>query len=778
MPFSANGVKRMQRSLVRVGLIPALCVLCFCGRNPWLPKESLVARGNDFYSKGLYEEAAIQYKKALQKDPRYGEAHYRLGLTLQKLQNPEAAYASFEQALELMPGHEDSLAQLANILLSAYLADPRRTEALKSRIEGYTAQMLAKNPQSFAARRIQAFLAAGDGRFEEAVRAFRLAEQLRPGECDINTGLTQNLLAAKQTAEAEQWASAYLPKHPDCGPLYDVLYAHYLATQRSAAAEALLQTKVKANPGNALFAIQLAEHYWRTQQPAAMQAVLDHLVNASPRVPNAYMEAADFYARIRMTDQALRLYQQGAAAEPKKKPAYWKRIAGLYLALGKPENAAQTLDELLAGSPEDLDALASRAAIRLSTGRQDETARAIADLERAVKQAPEDTRIRFELARAYLQAQKATEAQQHLNEILKRNPRHSGALRELAAYHIQHQDAAQAQTFADRLLEINPSDPGARLVRTAALALQGRYGEVRGELTRLLAEYPNLREARLQMAMLQLAEKRYAEAEKAFRALYQPGSPDVRPLKGLIEVYFAQKRGADALRMMQKEAAAHADSPAFLALLAQTAERAEQPAVAIEAHQKLAHLNPKDPEPWMALSRLHQQSGQAEQAIAAARRALEIAPHSAIAWGLLAAAQDQARQPAEAMASYRRALAIQPGNPSYMNNLACLLLDAGGSPAEALQLARKASEKLPADPRIADTLGLAYLKSGQTDSALQIFRSLAQRDPRVATYRLHLAEALLAKNDSASARRELETALTLRPSPAEEGRIRALLSSR
>lgn len=776
----SSGASRVQRKWWRmrgIALVPALCLLCFCGRNPWLSKESLVARGNEFYSKGLYEEASIQYKKAIQKDPRYGEAHYRLGLALLKQNDPGAAYASFEEALRLMPGHEDSMAQLAGILLNAYLTNPNRPEALRSRIGDYLSQMLAKNPQSFSAQRIQAFLAAGEGRPQDAVRFFQAAERLRPGECDINTGLVQNLLAANRTAEAEQWATAYIPKHANCGPVYDVLYAHYLARNRVSEAESLLKSKVAANPTVAFYAIQLADHYRRQKQPELMEQTITQLIAKTPPVPDAYLEAGDFYTRNQRWDQALTLYQRGSAAEPKRKTEYSKRIVSLYLHQGKTAEAAQILDSLLVANPKDFDALASRAALRLSTGKPEETARAIADLEGAVKEAPEDVRYRFELARAYLQAQKFPPAIQQLNEVLKRNPQHAGALRELAAYYLERQDLEKAKEYAGRLLQMNPSDPSAQLVRTATLALQGRYGEVRAELTRLLAQYPHLLEAKLQMAMLLVAEKKYREAEKAFLALYQPGQRDIRPLKGLVEAYLAQKRDLEAVRMLQKEARANASSPQLAALLAQTAERAGEPAVALEAYQKITVLDPKNPQPWMALSRLRQHAGQAAEAVSAAQRATELAPENAAAWGLLAAAQDQAGERPQAIASYRRALQIDPDNPYYMNNLAYLLLD-GGAAAEALPLARKAAEKEPTDPNIADTLGLAYLKTRQTGSALQIFKSLTQKNPSVALYRLHFAEALLAQNDPAAARRELETALSLKPSPQEEGRIRALLASR
>ncbi len=412
-----NGIKTSLLKPIAVWVV--ICGLhVACTRGPWQAAGGFVSRGNHLFAQGRYQEAVIQYRKALQKDPQHGEAEYRLGLTYLKLSDRELAYASFERALELMPGHEDSMIQLANILLQVHLTDPEGTGFVRSRIENYIAQLLVKDPRSFAAHRIQAFVAGADGRPAEALRLFQIADGLRPGQCDINVGLTQNMIAAGQLEAAERPGRAFLGAHPECGPMYDFLYAQLLKSGRTKEAEALLESKIAANPSNAFYAAQLAEHFWRLNQRNEMEAVLRRLEQHASSIPRAHLEAGDFYARIKEWDKAIRAYQRGAAAEDKVKEAeYLKRITSCYLALGDVASAAQTLDTLLATFPTDADAVAGRAAIRLATGKADEAKRAIAELEQAVKRAPEDPRLRFELARSYLQTQRKAEAIPHLHEV-------------------------------------------------------------------------------------------------------------------------------------------------------------------------------------------------------------------------------------------------------------------------------------------------------------------------------------------------------------------------
>jgi tetratricopeptide (TPR) repeat protein len=591
--------------------------------------------------------------------------------------------------------------------------------------------------------------------------------------------MVQNMIAAEQPADAERLARTYLTAHPGCGPMYDVLHAHLLKSGRTAEAESLLESKIAADRSNPLYVVQLAEHHWRLNQLDRMKTVLRRLEGNASSMPGAYLEAGDFYARIRDWDSAIRAYQLGAATEGNaKEPEYLKRIAASQLAQGDTQGARLTLERLLARFPSDTDAIASRASLRLATGKKEEITRAVSDLEQAVKREPEDPRLRFDLARAYLQTQRASEAAQHLHQVLKRHPQHLGALRELAAYHLQRHEIGKADEFAARILELDPADAGARLIGTAALASQNRHGEARSELKRLLARHPGLAEAQLQLAMLSLAEKNYTEAERSFLALLKKHPGDLRALKGLTEVHFSKNRPEAAVEAVEKQVGAQPNSSALLKLFAGTAHRAGRLQTAARAYQRLAVLAPDEPQAWLDLSTLHHEMHDFEQAAAAARKALAIDPNRAQGWSLLAAAHAGMGQPGEAVASYRRAVALEPSNAAHLNNLAYYLLETRTAPAEALSLARQASQRLPGDPRVADTLGLAYLETGQTASALEVFRTVVQKNHRDPVYRLHLAEALLAAGDQAGARRELEAALELNPKGGVESRIRSLLQRR
>jgi adenylate cyclase len=206
--------------------------------------ESYLAKGLRYSELGKDADARIQFRKAIQKDPRLGKAYYYLGLLDFKERNVVAALADFEQAVELMPGDLEAEARLADLRLGAYLADPKRSKILYERIDRAARDLLNKDADSYAGLRLEGYLAMADGKPERAVEYFQHALRRKPDELDLSTALVQNLLLANRTEEAERVAVAFIQAHKSYGPMYDILYNHYIASHRPADAEQLLKTKM------------------------------------------------------------------------------------------------------------------------------------------------------------------------------------------------------------------------------------------------------------------------------------------------------------------------------------------------------------------------------------------------------------------------------------------------------------------------------------------------------------------------------------------------------
>src|SRR5215203_3505636 len=105
-----------SKQLLTVVLLAMVAVLGGCRRDPNVAKKKYLESGNRYFAKAKYKEARIMYLDALQKDQRYGPAHYQLGLTALKIGPVRDAVNAFRRSIELLPpedpNHWDSRVKL------------------------------------------------------------------------------------------------------------------------------------------------------------------------------------------------------------------------------------------------------------------------------------------------------------------------------------------------------------------------------------------------------------------------------------------------------------------------------------------------------------------------------------------------------------------------------------------------------------------------------------------------------------------------------------------
>src|SRR5260221_996500 len=220
-----------------------------------------VERGKKLSAAGKLEDASIQYRKALAKDPKLGEAYYELGVLNIQRKNFREAYSTLTRAVELMPDNDDAKIKLADVSLEEYLFN-RRLTAFYQQIVQLSDQLLAKNANSFDALRLKGTLALSDKKIEDAVHYLQRANQVKPMDPDVIVALTQALIFGNQFDAGEKLALELIQKKKAFGPIYDVLYRQYIRANRPTDAERILKTKVENNPKQAGYILQLANHYF------------------------------------------------------------------------------------------------------------------------------------------------------------------------------------------------------------------------------------------------------------------------------------------------------------------------------------------------------------------------------------------------------------------------------------------------------------------------------------------------------------------------------------
>jgi tetratricopeptide (TPR) repeat protein len=113
-------------------------------------------------------------------------------------------------------------------------------------------------------------------------------------------------------------------------------------------------------------------------------------------------------------------------------------------------------------------------------------------------------------------------------------------------------------------------------------------------------------------------------------------------------------------------------------------------------------------------------------------------------WGLWLSygnALDGAGQWAEAKAALQTSLKLAPNEPQILNHLGYAMLERRDDVAEATRLISKANALKPNDTAITDSLGWAYLLSGNTDRAVDVLESAVLASPNEAVIGEHLGDA-------------------------------------
>jgi tetratricopeptide (TPR) repeat protein len=763
----------MKRLLFPALVLCALLLTCACAYN----SERYFELGTTEYDKGNYAEAELAYRKALQKNPRNGDAYYRLGLSQLKLNKIAKAVTSLQRACRLMPDHIEARVALADILLSAYFGDASRPQYLLDELLALRKQLQAKQPNSFDSLRVSGYVALAQGNRTELLSFLRKANSVKPMQPAVVFALCQNLILENQGPEAEKLALEFLAKEKTHGQVYDLLYLYYRSTQRDLDAQAILENKVSNNPAVSSYRVQLATHYASIGRREQSDAALRYLLENAKTFPGAYLDVGDYHLRNQELDAAIKQYDQGIRANPEQQLLYRKRIIDALLFQQKFDEARRVIDEILKDFPKDIEIRIVKSSLRLGTGQPGEISTAIREFQQLVDESPDDPILRFHLGRARMAQLNYRPALREFEEAVKRRrdllPARM-ALAELNLYLRQYKEGLQ-QT--QEILTQSEGNIRGRLLRSAALAGLENFIVARTELQKLIQEHPDFIEAHLQLALLDVAEGRYVEAERVFRKFYRPGQADPRVLRGLVELYAVQRRFDTAIQLLQEEVVKAPSAPlAARSMLAETAARAGRVDVAIPAYLDLLGVHPKPDDIHHQLSGLYYAKGDARKAIEHLEQARHIAPENTTVLLNLGSMLERDNRVREAQDLYRKALAIDPDNPVALNNLAFSFVESGGDLDEALSLAQRAVRKMPSEPHFSDTMAWIYLKKNMTNAALQVFENLVRKHPDTPTFRYHLGAALYQKGEKARAKAELEAALSRRPSKQQEIAIRELIT--
>ena len=739
----------MRRFAITLLLLAALAAVSGCGGSE-ARKQHALERGQALLTSRDYVKARIEFRNAVQIDPNDAAARTLLGEAAEGLGNYEEAVGNYRKALDLDPKQERARARLGRMMVFGGVPD----QALELIEPG-----LASNPTSADLLSVRGTVRMQQGDLDTARKDAEAALAAKPNHSDATALLASVLWREQQRDEALALLDRTIVASPDDAMLRQIYAQLLLTSGKPQLAEEQLREVVRLEPENQDHRYRLAQLYVAQKKPQLAITVLRDAVKATPDDVEAKLALANLIAAqgsFANAEQELRRYVDASPKDfdlrlglgrfyetngrPKEAEGVYRavledagdkpaamvartRLASLMIRSGRAAQAAKLLDEVLAKSPSNADALVMRAQLALL---RNDTETAIADMRTALRDQPTNVLLAAQLAQAYIRAGNLELAEQTLRQVV----------------------------------QANPTDARARLALAQFLLNKGEGDKARPVLEQLVADDPNNSEALEGLARLRLLVNDPAAALQAATTLQtlQPGSATGFFLAGVAQQ--AQANVDEARKSYEQALAVDPRSLEALMALARLDLAAGAPAQALARYTAAVKAQPAAPLPYRGQAVAYVAMGDTDRAIEALKVGLEPTRYDAELTVDLANLYERRGRHDDAIALYGTALERNPGDMAVANNLAMLLVT-HRSDAGSLERAGKLVEGFAGseNPALLDTYGWVLFKRGRAAEAIVPLEKAVAKAPDAQELRYHLGMAQLKAGKKDEGRKNLEAAV-------------------
>ena len=731
-----------------------------CSSSPETRRQRYLESGNQYFNKGQYREALIEFRNAVQADGRSGEARLRLAQTYERIGDRSNASAEHVRAADLLPDDLALQVKAGNYLLSA-----RRFDDAKARAEA----VLAREPQNVPAKVLLGNASAGLNNLDQAVAEIEEAIRLDPKRGATYASLGAIEMTRGRNDAAEAAFKQALTLDPKFVPGYLALANHYWSTGRTTDAERELKHALAIDPANALANRALALLYLATNRASEAEAPAKSLATtgASP------FALADFYLLQRRPADAIpeleRLRGNAAIAQDAG-----RRLAQAYAYKGDRAGAHATVDALLKEDAKDAKNLLLKGQLLADDGKGDE---ALARFQSAAESDPNSAEIKYALGRALAQRGDLEGARRAFNDTLRLNPRAGSAQAELARLDLLGGHVNSAVQLAKDALSNEPGNVDAQITLLRGLVASRDFAAADRLLGVLLESHPKLAPLHVQRALLLVARKRSAEARDALEEALRYDAASVEAINGMVSLDSTAGNHAAA----RARIAAEIEKRPKLAELWVVSARSEIAARDLPAAERALRRATELDSTLLPAYALLGQVYAAQGKLAEARQQLETVvarqPKSVAALTMLGMIAQGSNDLTSARSYFERAIDVGGGAPVASNNLAWIYAERDENLERALVLAQSAAKALPKSAEVKDTLGWVQYKRKAFAEAAAAFESAVALAPENATYFYHLGLAAKDAGNAARARQALERALALNPALPSAADAKRVLGS-
>lgn len=743
----------MTYQTTRIGAILAvLMIVTACAATPEEARNAYVASGDEYFAQKKYNEAIIEYRRALQQDTRYAVGYQKLGDASAAAGDGKGALSAYVRGSDLAPDNIEVNLKAGNLLLVA-----RRFQDAKTRARN----ILVKDPMNVPGLVLLGNSLAGLQSLDEAVEVARRASDLAPDRAGLlgNVGVFELSRGKVDLAErAFQKAVEVAPKSISALLALSNLYQ---TVGRLADAERTLRRALALDAKDVTVNANLALVLMQSGRGGDAEPYMK-LAAETAGTTDASIAFAEYYISVGRIGEALALLRKISATEEGYAVARIKTAMVDY-AEGRRDAAHKALREVLVREPKNASALSLEARLLLAENRFDEATTLVTS---ALAADPHSPHAYFALGKIQLSKGATEDARKAFAEVLKIDPGRTDAQIELSRIHLSRREIDTAISYATTGVKTDPDNIEARIAVVRALSVRpDDLPRANAELKTLLARYPNSPEVQTMGGIVALQRNDFTSARRSFQQALKIDPDHVEALAGLTAMDAEAHRLPDArARVEARIAASKTPSPDLLLLAAKVYVSTGQIDRTEQSLRRIIEVDPTNLEAYNLLGQFYVVRGKLPEATREYSEIVKRQPKSVTAQtmlGLLARARGDMHA---ARAAYETVVQIDPSAALASNNLAWIYANTeGGNLEVALQLAQSAHSRMPDSSLIADTLAFVYYKKEMGSFAEPLLSQALDKEPNNSDYHYHLGLVYAQEGEDAKARKSFQTALKLNP---------------
>jgi putative PEP-CTERM system TPR-repeat lipoprotein len=771
--FFWNGMhmKPPRRHSSKTIVVALALTLTACSKSP----EQHFQEAQERVQKADYKAAVIELKSVLQEQPDNREARLLLGEVLIRKEAYPAAEKELSKARSL--GVPDD--QVLPALAKAYVRMGEPQKALSVGIP-----KTGMSPKSLAAlhtMRAEAQLALRER--AEAEKSIQAATQADPNQSELLLTRAKLALVDNQKDQAVRLVDDALKQNPrltealyfkaalqeseskpdEATRAYQQILANDATQFRAHLAIASLQLK-KGDIDAADQSIQAAEEI-AEKAPMVMYARgslelqrgnLEKASSTLLEVLRAFPDHQPTILAYAMANYGLGNYQQSITYARKvlgtapDNLVAAKILAGSQLKTNDIKGAIGILESSLAKHPDDAKLLTMAGDAHLRGG---DYSKAMVYLDQAAELDPRNEAIKTRQAAGHFAAGDSDEALADLEAAAGLSDKPGQADLALVMLHLRSKEYDKALQAIAQLEKKLPNNPVIHNLRGAALLGKQDRSGARKALEQALSIDPTFYAAAVNLARMDLQDKKPEAARKRFETILAADKNNVKAMLALADLAAAEKKEKAYVAWLEKadKADPRAVEPRARLVRYYLNKKANQKALALA--REVADANPDSLKAMHLLGATQLAAGDGSTAIATFTRMTQIAPQSPEAHLSLALAQIAAKKEAAARESLKEAIRLKPDFLKAQEALMRLELESNQHES-ALRIARQIQVQQPTSPLGFDREGAILMSQKRYREAVMAYeQALAKGSGTTGLIRLHRAH--LAAGDKKTADQQL-----------------------